>query len=64
LLTGDAIATWPRFEAGWPAFNLNVEQHRASIRRMAALEPMTVAVGHGDPIQSEAADRVHSLVDG
>jgi glyoxylase-like metal-dependent hydrolase (beta-lactamase superfamily II) len=63
LLTGDAIATWPRFEAGWPAFNLNVEQHRASIRRMAALEPMTVAVGHGDPIQGEAAERVHSLVD-
>jgi glyoxylase-like metal-dependent hydrolase (beta-lactamase superfamily II) len=63
LLTGDAIATWPRFEAGWPAFNLNVEQHRASIRRMAALEPMTVAVGHGDPIQQGAADRVHSLVD-
>jgi glyoxylase-like metal-dependent hydrolase (beta-lactamase superfamily II) len=63
LLTGDAIATWPRFEAGWPAFNLNVEQHLASIRRMAALEPMTVAVGHGDPIQGEAAERVHSLVD-
>jgi glyoxylase-like metal-dependent hydrolase (beta-lactamase superfamily II) len=63
LLTGDAIATWPRFEAGWPAFNLNPEQQRASIRRMAALEPMTVAVGHGDPIQREAADRVHSLVD-
>jgi len=63
LLTGDAIATWPRFEAGWPAFNLNLEQHRASIRRMAALEPMTVAVGHGDPIQGEAAERVHSLVD-
>lgn len=63
LLTGDAIATWPRFEAGWPAFNVNVEQHRASIRRMAALEPKTVAVGHGDPIQGEAAERVHSLVD-
>jgi glyoxylase-like metal-dependent hydrolase (beta-lactamase superfamily II) len=63
LLTGDAIATWPRFEAGWPAFNLNPEQQRASIRRMAALEPMAVAVGHGDPIQQGAADRVHSLVD-
>jgi glyoxylase-like metal-dependent hydrolase (beta-lactamase superfamily II) len=63
LLTGDAIATWPRFEAGWPAFNLNPEQQRASIRRMAALEPMAVAVGHGDPIQQGAADRVQSLVD-
>jgi hypothetical protein len=30
---------------------------------MAGLEPMTVAVGHGDPIQRDAADRVQSLVD-
>jgi glyoxylase-like metal-dependent hydrolase (beta-lactamase superfamily II) len=63
LLSGDAIATWPRFEAGWPAFTLNPELHRASIRRMATLEATTVAVGHGDPIQREAAERVHSLVD-
>ena len=62
LLTGDAIATWPRFEAGWPAFTLNAEEHEASIRRMAALEPRTVAVGHGDPIKKNAAARVHSLV--
>ena len=36
LIAGDAIATWPRFEAGWPAFNLNLEQHRESLRRLAA----------------------------
>lgn len=61
LLSGDAIATWPRFEAGWPAFTLNPEQHAESVRRLAALEAAIVGVGHGDPITAEAADRVHSL---
>jgi glyoxylase-like metal-dependent hydrolase (beta-lactamase superfamily II) len=61
LISGDAIATWPRFEAGWPAFTLNSKQHRASIRRLAALEARGVGVGHGDPITANAAERVHSL---
>ncbi len=38
LLSGDAIATWPRFEAGWRAFTLNPEQHAESIRRLAELD--------------------------
>jgi glyoxylase-like metal-dependent hydrolase (beta-lactamase superfamily II) len=63
LISGDAIATWPRFEAGWPAFTLNPAQHRASIRRLAALEPKLVGVGHGNPITANAADRIHSLVE-
>ena len=61
LLSGDAIATWPRFEAGWPAFTLNPEQQAASIRRMAQLEASIVGVGHGDPITDGAAERVHGL---
>ena len=61
LISGDAIATWPRFESGWPAFTLNSKQHRASIRRLAALEATVVGVGHGDPITANAAERVHSL---
>lgn len=61
LLSGDAIATWPRFEAGWPAFTLNPEQHAESLRRLAALEAAIVGVGHGDPITAGAAERVHSL---
>jgi glyoxylase-like metal-dependent hydrolase (beta-lactamase superfamily II) len=63
LISGDAIATWPRFEAGWPAFTLNRKQHRASIRRLSALEPKMVGVGHGDPIMVNAAERVYSLVE-
>jgi glyoxylase-like metal-dependent hydrolase (beta-lactamase superfamily II) len=62
LIAGDAIATWPEFSAGWPAFNLNEEQHRKSLRRMAALDAEIVGVGHGDPISDAAAERVHSLV--
>jgi glyoxylase-like metal-dependent hydrolase (beta-lactamase superfamily II) len=61
LIAGDAIATWPRFEAGWPAFTLNPEQHADSIRRLASLEADVVGVGHGDPIVERAAERVHEL---
>ena len=63
LLSGDAIATWPRFEAGWPAFTLNPDQHAESIRRLAALEAAIVGVGHGDPITDGAAERVHGLAE-
>jgi glyoxylase-like metal-dependent hydrolase (beta-lactamase superfamily II) len=62
LLSGDAIVTWPEFAAGWPSFTLNPVQHRASLRRMAALKANTLGVGHGDPIMSGAADRIDSLL--
>jgi glyoxylase-like metal-dependent hydrolase (beta-lactamase superfamily II) len=62
LIAGDAVATWPHFSPGWAAFNLNVKQHHASLRRMAALEPEILGVGHGDPIPRGAGDRLHSLV--
>jgi len=62
LFAGDAIATYPVFEAGWPAFNLNPTQQRISIRRMADLEAEVLAVGHGDPITGGAAERLRSLV--
>jgi len=61
LIAGDAVATWPKLNAGWTGFNLNEKQHRASLQRIAALEARIVGVGHGDPITEDAADRVHSL---
>ena len=64
LFAGDAIATYPVFEAGWPAFNLNPTRQRASVSRMAQLEAEVVAVGHGDPIIAGAAERLHSLAEG
>ena len=59
LIAGDAIATWPELCAGWKAFNLNLAQHPASLRRMATLEARIVGVGHGDPITIAAADKVN-----
>jgi glyoxylase-like metal-dependent hydrolase (beta-lactamase superfamily II) len=63
LFAGDAIATWPEFSAGWPAFNLNPTQHRESLRRMAEFDSEIVAVGHGEPIRSGGERQVRELVD-
>jgi glyoxylase-like metal-dependent hydrolase (beta-lactamase superfamily II) len=63
LFAGDALATYPVFEAGWPAFNLNPTRQQASVRRMAGMEPEVLAVGHGDPITAGAAVRLRSLVE-
>lgn len=62
LISGDILATWPRVEAGWPAFTLNAKDHRISLRRLAALEAHVVGVGHGDPILS-AGEQVHILAE-
>jgi glyoxylase-like metal-dependent hydrolase (beta-lactamase superfamily II) len=64
LIAGDAIATWPGWSPGWPAFNLNEKQHRESLRRLAELEADIVAVGHGEPVATGGAARVRDLVDG
>ena len=64
VFAGDAVATWPRFDPGWPAFILDPPQNAASIGRMAGLQPQTVAVGHGEPVESHAERRLRSLVDG
>jgi glyoxylase-like metal-dependent hydrolase (beta-lactamase superfamily II) len=63
LFAGDAIATYPVFDAGWYAFTLNPTQHRDSLHRMAELDMEVLAVGHGDPITAGAAVRVRSLVE-
>ena len=58
LVAGDAIATWPEPSPGWPGFNLNEHQHRASLRRLAELDVETVGVGHGEPITEGARERL------
>ncbi|MEA2378208.1 MAG: hypothetical protein QOK00_679 [Thermoleophilaceae bacterium] len=64
LAVGDAVATWPRTDAGWPGFNLNEDQYRVSLRRLAGIDAKVIAVGHGDPITQGAADRVRELAEG
>jgi glyoxylase-like metal-dependent hydrolase (beta-lactamase superfamily II) len=61
LFAGDAIATWPTLAPGWPAFNLNVTQHRVTLRRLAELEAATVGVGHGEPLRADAAEKIHRV---
>jgi glyoxylase-like metal-dependent hydrolase (beta-lactamase superfamily II) len=61
LIAGDAIATWPELCPGWKAFTLNERRQAESLRRMAALAPRVVGVGHGDAITEAASDRVHEL---
>ena len=64
LAVGDAVATWPRIDAGWPGFNLNEGQYRASLKRLAQIEAEVIAVGHGEPLRDRASDRIHALAEG
>ncbi len=63
LIAGDAIATWPALAPGWPSFNLNPTQERASLRRMSGLDVDVVGVGHGEPIVKNAAEELHRVVE-
>jgi glyoxylase-like metal-dependent hydrolase (beta-lactamase superfamily II) len=63
LLAGDAIATWPSVQPGWPSFTLNARKHGASLRRMVDVEPDVLGVGHGPPILNETRTRVRAIVD-
>jgi glyoxylase-like metal-dependent hydrolase (beta-lactamase superfamily II) len=64
LAVGDAVATWPRIDAGWPGFNLNEGQYRASLKRLAQIEAEVIAVGHGEPLRERASERIHALAEG
>jgi glyoxylase-like metal-dependent hydrolase (beta-lactamase superfamily II) len=64
LAVGDAVATWPRIDAGWPGFNLNEGQYRDSLGRLAEIEASVIAVGHGEPLTERAAERVAVLAEG
>ena len=43
-----------------PAFNQDTEQARASIRKLAALDPPTVWAGHADPVTGDVTLRSSS----
>jgi glyoxylase-like metal-dependent hydrolase (beta-lactamase superfamily II) len=63
LAVGDAVATWPRIDAGWPGFNLNEPEYRTSLKRLAEIEADVIAVGHGEPLREHAAERIHALAE-
>lgn len=43
-----------------PAFNQDTEQARASIRKLAALDPASVWAGHADPVTGDVAGQLES----
>ena len=47
-----------------PAFNQDTEQARASIRKLAALEPAAVWAGHADPVTGDVGAQLSSAADG
>jgi glyoxylase-like metal-dependent hydrolase (beta-lactamase superfamily II) len=63
LFAGDALVTWPEFEPGWLAFNLNSRQNLASLHRMAEFDTEILAVGHGDPITGGGNERLRALLE-
>jgi len=42
-----------------PAFNLDTAQARASIRKLAALDPIAVWAGHADPVTTDVVAQLH-----
>ncbi len=53
LFTGDTVASAERVMLG--VFNVDRAEAAATFRRLAALAPRTVCVGHGDPLTENAA---------
>lgn len=62
LIAGDAVATWPKFSAGWPGFNEDDELYQKSLAKLVAMEPRWVGTGHGDPIKNAAPTRLENLL--
>lgn len=62
LFAGDALVTYPDFDAGWAAFSLNARQNLESMRMLAELDVDILGVGHGDPISTTAGARLRALV--
>ena len=62
LFCGDAIATYPVFAPGWPAFTLNMRQHRESVHRLADVGASVIAFGHGEPLTEDAATALRDMV--
>ena len=62
LIAGDAVATWPSFGTGWPGFNQDEHQYRASFKTLVAMDPRYVGTGHGEPIENAGTTRLASLL--
>jgi glyoxylase-like metal-dependent hydrolase (beta-lactamase superfamily II) len=64
IAVGDAVATWPRFGAGWPGFNLDEQLYRVSLVKLVDLAPRVVGPGHGAPIVRDTPRLLRTLIAG
>ncbi|MCX4506164.1 MBL fold metallo-hydrolase [Streptomyces anulatus] len=62
LFTGDTVASVERVTLG--VFNVDRAGAAATFRRLAALAPRTVCVGHGDPLTENAAAAMEAAANG
>lgn len=64
LAVGDAVATWPKLDAGWPGFNLDEARYQRSLQKIVSLEPEIVLTGHGLPVTENTTQKLESLLKG
>jgi glyoxylase-like metal-dependent hydrolase (beta-lactamase superfamily II) len=61
LIAGDSLINRCGLQLPPAEFTADIAQARASVTRMAALEPSIIVLGHGDPILQNAAEQLDDL---
>lgn len=62
LVAGDALTrSGERVSGSLPQFTANLDQAKASVRKLARLQFETAVFGHGDPLQGSADEAVAAL---
>jgi glyoxylase-like metal-dependent hydrolase (beta-lactamase superfamily II) len=61
LVAGDALTTMDGLTGSSPQFTEDEAAAAASVRKLARLQPRTILVGHGDPLEDGAAAALREL---
>lgn len=61
LVAGDALTTTDGLTGSLPQFTEDEAAAAESVRKLARLQPSTILVGHGDPLESGAAAALREL---
>jgi glyoxylase-like metal-dependent hydrolase (beta-lactamase superfamily II) len=61
LVAGDALTTLDGLTGSNPQFTEDEAAAAASVRKLARLEPRTILVGHGDPLEDGASAALRDL---
>lgn len=63
LVAGDALANQGQLSGSIPQFTEDEAAAAESVRKLAALEPRAILVGHGPPVTEDAAATLQALAD-